>query len=62
MGSQSYYKINRNQLQIVVRRTRGLHSNNYFEILNLIFGGRNLVTSCFGLHLNSRGAELYFHV
>ena len=34
---QFYYKINRNQLEIVVKATYGLHSNKYFEILNLTF-------------------------
>ena len=34
---QFYCKINRNQLEIVVKATYGLHSNKYLEILNLIF-------------------------
>ena len=34
---QFYCKINRNQLEIVVKATYGLHSNKYFEILNLTF-------------------------
>ena len=35
------YKINENQSEIVVEATYGLHSDKYFEILNLKFG-RNL--------------------
>ena len=34
---QIYCKINRNQLEIVLKATYDLHSNKYFEILNLIF-------------------------
>ena len=34
---QFYSKINRNQLEIVVKATYDLHSNKYFEILNLTF-------------------------
>ena len=34
---QFYCKINRNQLEIVVKATYDLHSNKYFEILNLTF-------------------------
>ena len=54
---QFYCKINRNQLEIVVKATYGLHSNKYFEILNLTFWGRSLVTRRFGLHSNSRDAD-----
>ena len=54
---QFYCKKNRNQLEIVVKVTHGLHSIKYFEILNLTFLGRSLVTRCFGLHSNSRGAD-----
>ena len=32
------------------------HPSKYFEILNLAFFGTSLVTWCFGLHSNSRGA------
>ena len=35
----------------------GLHPNEYFEILNLKFGERNLVTRCFRLHSNFRVAD-----
>ena len=34
---QFYCKINRNQLEIVVEATYGLHPYQYFEILNLKF-------------------------
>ena len=54
---QFYCKINRNQLEIVVKATYGLHSNKYFKILNLTILGRSLVTRCFGLHSNSRGTD-----
>ena len=54
---QLYCKINRNQLEIVVKATYDLHSNKYFEILNLTYWGRSLVTRHFGLHSNSPGAE-----
>ena len=50
-------KANRNQLEIVVEPTYGLYPNKYFKILNIIFGGRSLVTRSFGLHSNTRGAE-----
>ena len=32
------------------------HPSKYFKILNLVFYGTSLVTWCFGLHSNSRGA------
>ena len=54
---QFYCKITRNQLEIVVKATYGLHSNKYFEILNLTFWGASLVTRRFELHSNSRGAD-----
>ena len=54
---QFYCRINRNQLEIVVKATYGLHANKYFEILNLTFGGRSLVTRRFGLHSSSREAD-----
>ena len=53
---QFYCKININQLEIVVKATYDLCSNKYFEVLNLTFWGRSLVTRRFGLHSNSRGA------
>ena len=34
---QFYFKINRNQLELVVKATFGLHPNEYFEILQLAF-------------------------
>ena len=54
---QFYFKIKRNKLEIVVKATYGLHPNKYFEILNLTFWGRSLVTRRFGLHSISRGAD-----
>ena len=54
---QFYCKTHRNQLEIVVERTYGLHPNKYFQILNVKLVERNLVTRRFGLHLNSRGAD-----
>ena len=54
---QFYSKINRNQSEIVVEPTYGLNPNLYFEILNLKFGGRSLVTRRFDLHLNCRGPD-----
>ena len=52
-----YRKINRNQLEIVVKVTCGLHPCQYFEILSLRFWGRSLGTKRFGFHSNSRGAD-----
>ena len=52
-----YCKINRNQLEIVVKATYSLHSNKYFEILNLTFWGKSLVARRLGLHSNSRGVD-----
>ena len=57
MFFQFYCKINRNQLEIVVKATYGLHANKYFEILDLKFWQRSLVTRHIGLHSNSRGAD-----
>ena len=51
-----YCKINRNQLEIVVEITYGLHPNKYFEILNLTYAEKRLVARHFELHSNSRGA------
>ena len=45
---QFYFKINRNQLEIVVKVSYGLHHDQYSEILNL-----NLAVSRFGFHSNS---------
>ena len=67
---QFYCKINRNKSEIVVELTYGLYHNYYFEILNLKFGGRSLITRRFRLHSNSRGANkikdlpilIYFHI
>ena len=50
-----FYKIIRNQLEIVVKAIYGLHPNKYFKILNLTFWGRTLVKRSFGVHSNSRG-------
>ena len=44
-------------MEIIVEATCGLHSCQYFEILNLRFWGRSLVTKGFGFHSYSRGAE-----
>ena len=46
------FKINRNQLHIIIKATYGLHPNKYLEILHLTFWGRSLVTKRFGLHSN----------
>ena len=48
---------NRNQLEIVLKATYGLHPNKYLKILDLTFWGRSLVTRRFGLPTNSRGAD-----
>ena len=55
--NQIYCKINRNQLEIIVKATYGLHSTKYFKILNLTFWGKDLVTRRFGLRSNSRGGD-----
>ena len=55
--SQNYCKINRNQSESIVKATYGLHPTKYFEILNLIFWWRSLVTRRFGLHANSWVAD-----
>ena len=54
---QFYFKINRNQLEIVVKTTYGLHPNKFFKMLYLTFRGRNLVTRRYDLHSNFRGAD-----
>ena len=48
---QTYCKIQKNQLEIIVKATYSLHPNKYFEMLNL------LEEACFRLHSNSRGAD-----
>ena len=53
---QFYFK-NRNQLEIVVIATYGLYPNKYFEILDLTFWGRSLVTKRFGIDSYSWGAD-----
>ena len=55
--SQFYFKINRNQLEIVVKATYDLHPNKYFEILHLTFWGRSPMMRRFNLHSNSRGVD-----
>ena len=55
--SQFYFKINKNQLKIVLKATYGLHPNKYFKILHLIFWGINLVTRRLHLYSNSRGED-----
>ena len=52
-----FCKINRDKLEIVVKATYGLQSRKFFEILNLTFWGRSLVTRRFGFHSNSWGAD-----
>ena len=46
-----------NQLELVAEANYGLHPNKYFEILNLKFEGRSLVTRRFELHSNSQRAK-----
>ena len=48
---QTYCKIQKNQLEIIVKATYSLHPNKYFEMSNL------LEEACFRLHSNSRGAD-----
>ena len=55
--SQFYFKLNRNQLEIVVKATYGLHPDKYFEILHVTFWGRSFATRRFDLQSNSRGAN-----
>ena len=59
---QFYCKINRNQSGIVVKGTYGLHPHQYFEILNLKFGGISLVTRRFVFHSNSQDANESKHL
>ena len=40
-----------------MKETYGLHSNKYYEILNLKFWEKILVTRRFSLHSNSRGTD-----
>ena len=54
---QFHCKTNKNQLEIVIEATYGLHPDKYFKILSLKFGRRCLVTRRFGLHSNSRDAD-----
>ena len=54
---QLYCKINRNQLEIVVKANYDLHSNKCLLIVHLIFWGRSLVMRRFGLHSNSWSAD-----
>ena len=54
---QFYFKINRNQLEIVLKATYSLYPNKFFKILYLTFWGRSLVTKRFNLHPNSRGTD-----
>ena len=54
---QFYCKINRNQSKTVVESIYGLYPNQCFEILNLKFRGRSLVTRRFRFHSNSQGAD-----
>ena len=55
--SQFYFKINRNQLEIVVKATYGLDPSKYVEILHEIFWVRSLVKGRFSLHSNSRDVD-----
>ena len=54
---QCYCKIYRKQLDIIVEATYGLHSNEYFEQLNLIFGARSLEAGRFRYLSNFRRAD-----
>ena len=54
---QCYCKIYRKQLEIIVEATYGLHSNEYFEQLNLIFGARSLEAGRFRYLSNFRRAD-----
>ena len=54
---QFYFKINRSQLEIVVKTTYGLHPKKYFETLHLTLWGRSPVMKSFGLHSNSYDAD-----
>ena len=54
---QFYFNIDRNQLEISLEATYGLHPNKFLEIMHLTFCGRSLVTLCFGLPSNSRDAD-----
>ena len=44
-------------IRIVVKATYNLHSNKYFEIWNVTFWGRSLVTKLSRFHLISRAAD-----
>ena len=50
-------KLNRSQLEIIANAAFGLHPKKYFGILNLLYGGKSLVTRHVGLHSNSRGTD-----
>ena len=52
-----YFKINRNQLEIIVKATYSWYNSKYFEILHLTYWGGSLVTIIFGFHSNSWGAD-----
>ena len=52
-----YFKINRNQLVIIVKATYSWYNSKYFEILHLTYWGESLVTIIFGFHSSSWGAD-----
>ena len=54
---QFYCKINWNQLKIVAETTYGLNPHQYFEIFNLNFWRKSLVTKRFGFHSDSRSTD-----
>ena len=54
---QFSFKINKNQSEIVLKGTYGLHPDKYVEILNLKFWEKSLVTRHFKPHSNFRGLD-----
>ena len=54
---QFYFKIRRNQSEIVVEAAYDLYPCKCFEILKLKFWGRSLETKHFGFYSNSWGAD-----
>ena len=52
-----YCKINRNQLERVLEAIYGLRLDKYFEISNIAFRGKKLVTRHFLLHSNSQSMD-----
>ena len=50
-------KKNKNQLEIVVKASYGLHPNKCFQILNLTFRRRSLMTRRFEICSNCQGRD-----